>query len=300
MTESVSSPLLGDVQAHIAQLWVYPVKSCAGIALERAELTADGLRHDRNWMVVDHEGAFVTQRELPQMVLIQPELTASACVLRAPGMAPLALPFEAQGAEVAVRIWDDGFSAFDMGDEAARWLTEFLAPQAPSHLKRLRLVRFDPGVRRLCSPRWTGGHEATTRFADGFGVLVTSLASLEGLNARLAAGGLTAVDMRRFRPNVVIGGVEPHDEDRIGAWRIATGQGVAALENVKPCARCPMPNIDPQTGLSAPDVNDTLQPYRQDRRLGGAVTFGMNAIVLEGAGSVLALGQAVGADWRFD
>ena len=88
--------------------------------------------------------------------------------------------------------------------------------------------------------------------------------------------------MRRFRPNIVLGGVEPGDEDRIRGWRVHTPEGVAALENVKPCARCPIPNVDPDTAASSPAVGDALQAYRQDPRLNGAITFGMNAIILEG------------------
>jgi len=110
------------------------------------------------------------------------------------------------------------------------------------------------------------------------------------------------VDMRRFRLNIVLAGVDAQDEDRVGPMRIATGgEGEAAvIETVKPCARCPMPNIDPDTGTSSPEVNDTLQTYRQDPRLNGALTFGMNAIVIEGDGQMLRVGQRVSADWRFE
>jgi uncharacterized protein YcbX len=293
-------PSNADVLARIDQLWVYPIKSCAGIALPQAELTGTGLRWDRHWMVVDSRGEFVTQRELPRMVLIQPTLKASGCALRAPGMAPLHVPFDASGPLVKVRVWDDAVDAFDMGDEAARWFGDFLAPEAPADLKRLRLVRFDPAARRACSAQWTGGREAWTQFADGFGLLVASTASLDELNRRLAQGGHMAVAMGRFRPNMVLAGIEAHDEDRIGPWRVATGGGEAVFDNVKPCARCPIPNIDPVTAKPSPEVGDTLQTYRQDHRLRGAVTFGMNAIVLQGVGQRLRLGQKVSADWRFE
>jgi uncharacterized protein YcbX len=93
--------------------------------------------------------------------------------------------------------------------------------------------------------------------------------------------------------------VESHDEDRVGPMHIDTGSGTAQIETVKPCARCPIPNIDPVTAESNPAVGDTLQSYRQDARLDGAVTFGMNAIVLEGDGLVLRVGQPVVADWSF-
>ena len=124
--------------------------------------------------------------------------------------------------------------------------------------------------------------------------------ALAGLNARLAATGHAEVEMARFRPNLVLDGLEAHDEDRLDVLRLTTGEGVAELRPVKPCARCPIPNVDPLTAESSPVVSDTLQVYRQDPRLNGAVTFGMNAIVLKGDGQVLRVGQAVTADFRFD
>jgi uncharacterized protein len=289
-----------DVQARIDQLWVYPVKSCAGVALDQALLTPTGLEWDRAWMVVDAQGEFVTQRELPRMALVQPSFKLDQLVLRAPGMLALHLSLDGVESPRRVRVWDDEVVAWDMGDVAAQWFSDFLGPEAPADLKKLRLVRFDPEVKRLCSAKWTGGRESVTQFADGFGVLVASTASLDELNARLVKAGQAPVDMRRFRPNIVLGGVASADEDRIGGWRVQTDGGVAALDNVKPCARCPIPNIDPATATSNPAVGDALQAYRQDPRLNGAITFGMNAIVLEGDGLVLRVGQAVGADWKFD
>lgn len=289
-----AEPLAADVQATIAQLWVYPVKSCAGISLTEVELTDTGLLYDRAWMVVDADGEFVTQRELPRMALIQTAFKMGQLVLRAPGMLALHLALDAAEGPLKVRVWDDEVQAYDMGDLAAQWFSDFLG-------QSLRLARFDPEVRRVCSLKWTGGREAVTQFADGFSLLVTSTASLDELNSRLGAAGHGSVEMLRFRPNVVLAGVEAHDEDRVGAMRIGTGDGASALiEPVKPCGRCPIPNIDPATATSSPEVNDTLQVYRQDPRLNGAITFGMNAIVLEGDGQVLRVGQPVSADWKFD
>ena len=289
-----ADPSTADVQATIAQLWVYPVKSCAGISLTEAELTDTGLLYDRAWMVVDTNGEFVTQRELPRMALIQTAFKMGQLVLRAPGMLALHLALDAAEGPLKVRVWDDEVQAYDMGDLAAQWFSDFLG-------QPLRLARFDPEVRRVCSLKWTGGREAVTQFADGFSLLVTSTASLDELNTRLGAAGHAPVGMLRFRPNVVLAGVEAHDEDRVGAMRIGTGDGASALiEPVKPCGRCPIPNIDPATATASPEVNDTLQVYRQDPRLDGAITFGMNAIVLEGDGQVLRVGQPVSADWKFD
>lgn len=295
-----ATPSAANLQATIDQLWVYPVKSCAGISMTEVELTDTGLLYDRAWMVVDSEGEFVTQRELPRMALIQPSFKLGQLMLRAPGMLALHLAPNAAEGPAKVRVWGDEVMACDMGDLAAQWFSDFLGPQAPADLKRLRLARFDPEVKRHCDAEWTAGREALTQFSDGFSLLVTSQASLDALNVRLVAAGHAPVTMARFRPNIVLGGVEPHDEDRIGAWSIANDDGSAQLENVKPCARCPIPNIDPATATSSPEVGDTLQTYRQDRRLGGAVTFGMNAVVAQGDGSVLRVGQAVAGEWRFE
>lgn len=287
------SHALPDVTATIAALVVYPVKSCAGVPVTEAVLTEAGLDLDRAWMVVDADGQFVSQRELPRMALVRPQIKTFEIILRAPGMLALHLAIDAVEQPVRVRVWDDAVAAFDMGAVAAQWFTDFLG-------RPLRLVRFDPDHRRLSSLKWTGGVEAPNQFSDGFPVLVTSTASLAELNARLVAAGHGAVDMARLRPNLVLDGVEAHDEDRLDTLRIMTETGTAELRPVKPCARCPIPNIDPATGESSPAVGDTLQTYRQDPRLNGAVTFGMNAIVLQGDGQVLRVGQAVTADFRFD
>lgn len=278
---------------QIEQLWIYPIKSCAGIRLEQAELQWAGLEWDRAWMVVDARGEFVSQRELPRMALVRPAFRLGQLELTAPGMLPLHLGLESDDAShrLEVEVWDDRIPAWDMGDAAALWFSEFLQAD-------LRLVRFDPAVRRLSSSRWTCGIEAPNRFSDGFPLLACSSASLAELNERLQVAGQEPVGIERFRPNLVLGGLESHDEDRL-AELVFPGEdgGEIRLVPVKPCARCAIPNIDPATAKSDPAVGDLLQTYRQDRRLMGAVTFGMNVIVRAGAGRLLHAGQAGWGAW---
>ena len=283
---------MSDIATQIARLFVYPVKSCAGVELQEAMLTETGLDLDRAWMVVDSDGEFVSQRELPRMALVKVQLKFSEVVLRAPGMLALHLQIDTVEAPVRARVWNDEVSAFDMGDTAAQWFTDFLG-------QKLRLVRFDPDERRLSSRKWTGGVEALNQFSDGFPILVASEGSLAELNRRLLAHGHEAVGMERFRPNIVLAGLEAHDEDRLGDMRIAADAEVV-LRPVKPCGRCPIPNIDPATAVATPFVNDALQAYRSNPVLDGAVTFGMNLIVLEGFDQVLRAGQRVSAGWKFD
>lgn len=282
-----------DVTASIARLFVYPVKSCAGVELREALLTDTGFDLDRAWMVVDAQGSFVTQRQLPRMALIRPQIKASEVVLRAPGMLALHLSIDTVEEPMQVRLWDDEVPAFDMGAVAAQWFTDFLG-------QPLRLVRFDPEFRRVSNQKWTGGAEAFNQFSDGYPLLVVSQESLDLLNAKLAAGGHAAVGMERFRPNIVLAGVQAHDEDRVDVLRVATEEGVVQLRPVKPCPRCPIPNIDPATAQVDPIVTDTLQGYRRNELVGGAIAFGMNAIVVDGFEQTLRIGQAVEADFKFD
>ena len=283
-----------NVQATVSGLFVHPVKSCAGVALREARLMDTGLDLDRAWMVVDAEGRFVTQREQPRMALVRPQIKVLEVVLRAPGMLALHLGINEVEKPARVQVWGDALDAWDMGDLAGQWFSDFLGRPG------LRLARFDPEVTRLASKQWTGEVEAPIEFADGFPLLVVGEASLAELNQRLAAAGHAAVGIERFRPNIVLAGLQAHDEDRLHELRIATAEGEVVLRLVKPCPRCPIPNVDPASGQSSPEVLQTLSAYRAYARLDGALAFGMNAVIVQGAGHPLCVGDAVRADWRFD
>ena len=297
-----------DIQATIARLFVYPVKSCAGIDMSEVVLYDTGLDYDRAWMVVDADGVFVSQREQPRLALVTPQFRRGELILRAPGM--LALHVNLDGVEGAARVevWDDQVPAFDMGPIAAQWFTDFLsltgAGLPGANAAKMRLVRFDPEHNRLASKKWTGGLDAPYQIADAFPLLVTSTASIESLNAKLAAAGHGAVGVERFRPNIVLAGVSAHDEDRLQSYRIAAtdtnGELEVILKPCKPCARCTVPNVNPATGVASPEVNDTLQTYRANAQMDGALTFGMNAIIEAGVGATLRVGQKVSGQFKFD
>jgi uncharacterized protein YcbX len=281
-----------DIRTRIARLFVYPVKSCAGVELTESLLTEMGLDLDRAWMVVDETNEFLSQRDEPRMALVKVQLKHHEVVLRAPGMLALHLAIEAVDSPRRVRVWDDEVDAWDMGAVAAQWFTDFL--QRPC-----RLVRFDPEVRRLSNMKWTGGVEALNQFSDGYPLLVTSEGSIAELNRRLQEAGHAPVGIERFRPNIVLAGLEANDEDRLDEIRIAADREVV-LKPVKPCTRCSIPDIDPATGISSPEVNAALRAYRSNAAMNGAITFAMNAIVLQGVDATVRVGQDVTANWRFD
>ena len=139
--------------ATIAGLFVYPVKGCRGIALSSARVTERGLQHDREWMVVDTAGRFVTQRTEPRLASIATAITASSLTLTVPGAEPLHLPLDQSGVAAAVTVWRDTVPGIDQGPAAAAWLSARLSGA-------YRLVRFDPAARRFCNPEYAGASGA--------------------------------------------------------------------------------------------------------------------------------------------
>jgi len=278
---------------RLAALAIHPVKSCGALAVDRAELVETGLDLDRTWMVVDEHGDMLTQRELPRMALVQPSLRGSELVLRAPGMLALHLKLDTVEAPTRVQVWDDVVKAWDMGALAAQWFSDFLG-------HRLRLARFDPEVERTSSAQWTGDVKALNTFSDGYPLLVANAASLADLNTRLAAAGHAPVGMARFRPNLVLEGLQPWDEDHLHEIHIATEGGPVTLRLVKPCVRCSMPDVDPATAETGTAVAQALAGFRADPRMNGGLTFGMNAVVVGGFGLTLRTGQAVALRHAFD
>ena len=284
---------VSEQTVSIADVFVHPVKSCARIALDQALLTETGLEWDRQWMVVDEQGDFISQRTHPRLALVKPTLRLNDLVLRAPGMLALHLALDAIDSETTVQVWDDRIRAGDMGDLAAQWFSDFLG-------QRVRLARFDPEIERVSDARWTGDARALTAFADAFALLVTSSASIAELNRRLQARGAAAVGSERFRPNLVIDGLDAHGEDWLDRVKFDTPQGAVVLRLVKPCTRCSIPDVDPARGQPDHALGAELASYRADPRMDGRVTFGMNAIIESGIDCVLTAGLQGRATIRFD
>lgn len=277
------------MNVRIAELNLFPVKGCRGIALKEATLSATGLEvdgiGDREWVVVDDEGEFVSQREYPTMALIETRLTPTSLLLKAPGMLLLDVPLDSEGDVVEVRVWNDRVSAVTQGEIAGAWLSRYLGVPA-------RLMRFDYEGKRLAAHRYTGSVDAPFKFADAFPLLVTNTASLAELNGRLQRQGEAAAAMSRFRPNIVLDGPPAFEEDYFKLLRT----GGIAIRPVKPCARCSVPGVDPASGEHSPLLTDALAAFRATP---DGVMFGVNAIVVEGAGGTLRVGDAVEVELRF-
>lgn len=279
---------------RIDSLHTYPLKSAAGLTPEQIRLDRTGFEFDRQWMLVDPQGRFLTQRELPRMGQIRSEPRGDQLWLRLPGEPAFWAVREATNEliTVSVQIWDDRVLACETDPAASQRLSAALG-------RDLRLVRFvpNPDLPRLSSRRWTGDLAAENAFSDGFPILVISNASLAELNRRLAAAGHAAVTMARFRPNLVLNlgdalgaDLGAHGEDSIDTLHLDGPDGPVVLKLVKPCPRCPIPNLDPLSSEAGVEPGLTLSGYRADARVGGAITFGMNAVIVEGVGRRRAVG----------
>ena len=269
-------------QVSVSGLFVYPVKSARGIACVCASLTATGFEWDRQWMIVNARGVFLTQRSHPQLACIVPEVTPHALVLTAPGLDALSVPLDTEGARVAVKVWDDACSGIDQGSAAGEWLSR--AAGEP-----VRLLRVAPGMGRAANPKFAGQTPAPLSFPDGYPVLICNEASLEDLNTRLPA----RIPMERFRPNIVLRGLPAWAEDHIETLEF----GSVRLRLVKPCVRCTIPSIDQQTGRRSTDPTPVLRKFRHSKTLRG-VMFGENAVIEAGQDGKIERGAAGSAAYR--
>ncbi|MGR2740580.1 MOSC domain-containing protein [Billgrantia sp. Q4P2] len=277
---------------RVTELNLYPVKSLRGISLEQATLGVRGLAYDRNWMVVDQVGRFVTQRQMPGMARVTVRLEDDWLVLEHPEAQPLAIELARRDQpRLTAYVWDDACQALDEGEEAANWLTQVLGDLRGS---RLRLVRFDDGHRRPVESRYLQGEEAHTAFADGYPFLIASTASLDALNGTLQEKGLVPLPMNRFRPNIVLEGASAFAED--GWSEVLAQDGHYRFGLRKPCQRCKITTIDQSSGtidVPGEPLQTLIQMKTQPLRPGAY--FGQNATLLSGEGVTIAVGDTLHA-----
>ena len=267
----------GAESVVVTGLFHYPVKSCRGTALTKAAFDARGIAHDREFVIAEPDGAFLTQRQEPTMALIQPVLTDDGLTLSAPGMAPCRVVRHHDGDGLTVTIWKDTVAAVDQGDEVADWLSAYLG--RPARLARMaddHIRRVDPAYARP---------EDQTGFADGYPALLIAEESLAELNRRLTARGEAPLPMNRFRPNIVVRGAgPPHAEDDWRDVRI----GSMTFHGVKLCARCAITTTDQETAETGKEPLRTFATYRKQPR---GVMFGQN-LTFDAPGTI-AVGDAV-------
>ncbi|MGZ5009510.1 MAG: MOSC domain-containing protein [Methylobacter sp.] len=244
----------------LSGIFIYPVKSLAGISANSWPVTGKGFQHDRKWMIIDNDRQFLSQRKLPKMALIKTALTNKNLILSAPGMENLSLPIEpVDGHIINSIIWHDQCDARSVSTEADQWLSDFLKQDC-------RLVYQPDEVIRPVDPDYAKSTDKVA-FSDGFPFLIISENSLTALNHDMQLN----LPMARFRPNLVISGCPAYAED---SWRKITIDSID-FRLPKPCSRCAIPTIDPETAQTGKEPLTTLN---RTRKWQNQVYFGQNAL----------------------
>ena len=259
---------------RLAEIRIYPIKSCGGISVAGAVLEPRGFAGDRRYMLVNECGRFLTQREHPRMATIRVREAGGSSesggsakspagwVVEAPGQRPLTLPASlASGPQRAATVWRDSLDLTEADPAVNRWFSDALSIPC-------RLVNMSDGqVRPLRPGRGRDGDQVS--LADGAPVLLTATASLAQLNGRLPR----PVGMLNFRPNLVAETVTPFEEDQWGRIRI----GEAEFDVAWACTRCVTTTIDPETAVKDPD-GEPIRTLKTFRRGPEGVLFGQNLI----------------------
>lgn len=245
---------------YLKSIFVYPVKSLGGFSVRTWPVNEKGLLYDRRWMIVDTENRFITQRLHPKMALIATSLSKKGLHLSAASMPSITIPFESKpGPGISVSVWNDLCSAHVASQTANDWLSAFLE-------KECRLVYQPDDAVRLVDPDYANPNDRIY-FSDGFPFLIISEASMTALNHEMNEN----FSITRFRPNLVVSGCNPYEEDTWRTIRI----GTIDFRLPKPCSRCSIPTIDPLTGQSGKEPLATLN---RTRKWNKQVFFGQNAL----------------------
>jgi uncharacterized protein len=246
----------------VSHLYIYPIKSLAGIAKETVEIANTGFKYDRRWMLIDENNIFLSQRTHPQMALLQPTETKEGIVVTHKNnpLQSINIPFYNEGkSTIQVTIWDDVCEAVEVSTLCSNWFSEMLQINC-------KLVYMPDETKRLVDKRYAANNEVTS-FSDGYPILIIGQASLDTLNTKLDH----PIPMNRFRPNIVFTGGHAHIEDEMESFTI---NDINFL-GVKPCARCVMTTIDQQNIEKGKEPLKTLATYRTKNN---KIYFGQNIL----------------------
>jgi uncharacterized protein YcbX len=245
----------------LSEIYIYPIKSLGGINLDSAIAEDRGLKYDRRYLLVNENGMFITQRDIPQMALLRLSLTENGFrVLNATDGLSLTLPFESTSKEIVkIKIWNDVCSAVQVSQDADSWFSNALKTKCS-------LVYMPDNEKRIVEKKFFSKDHIVS-FADAYPYLILGQRSLDDLNSRLE----TPLPINRFRPNFVFAGGNPYEEDGWKDFKI----GTVEFKAVKPCARCMIITTNQDTAEVGHEPLKTLASYR---KIDGKVMFGMNVV----------------------
>jgi len=274
--------------AQITDLFIYPVKSLKGIALNESMTALRGLQYDREWMVTTSDYEFITQREIPLMSTIEVSIDLDTLTLSSKNNTKFQVSLLSSNTNVIkASVWGDICDAYDEGDDASLWLTSLLGLYKN---KSLRLVRYSSQGIRPVPAKYLNGVEAQSAFSDQFPYLITSWESLEKLNTGLIKNGSQVAEMDRFRPNIVVKGID--NLEKKTSQNLLCHKSGYDFGLRKPCKRCKIITINQDDGKidNPKEPLATLTSLRFSDEIKGAF-FGQNAILLSNKNYILKVGD---------
>lgn len=256
----------------VKELYIYPIKSLAGISIQSAKAEEMGFENDRRWMLIDENNQFITQREYPKLSQFHPEIKDESIEISHYDSTHEFLIDENLNEPIFSKVWDDESKVVEVNNATSKWFSETLGFSC----KLVKII--SKGDRKHNSSRLN--QTLNVSLADGYPYLLIGSESFDQLNQRLEEN----ITIQRFRPNIVIATKLPHEEDFFGTFQI----GNVKFKNAKPCARCVMINNNPKTGVVLKEPLKTLSTYRTSNN---NVFFGINILCLnEGK---IAIGDAL-------
>jgi uncharacterized protein len=246
----------------VSQLFIYPIKSLGGIAVQSACLSATGFTNDRRWMLADEQNVFLSQRTSPQMALLQPEISSEGLMVfhKHNRANQVSIPFlNGDGKKVHATIWEDTCEAYEAGNDINEWFSDMLQIKC-------KLLYMPAETRRLVDSDYAFNNEVTS-FSDAYPLMMIGQNALDLLNSKLEI----PLGIDRFRPNIVFSGGKPHCEDEMAVFTINNTK----FFGVKPCARCIVTTINQQTSEKSAEPLKTLAAYRAKNN---KIFFGQNIL----------------------
>jgi uncharacterized protein len=240
---------------ELTRLFIYPLNSARGIEVARAQVMERGLEHDRRFTLVDPDGNLVTTRQQAKLLTVSSPIEFEHLILCAPNMPELHVPLQPEGPQRQVRVWFDWILALDVGIEASAWFSHLFSSS-------LSLVWMPDRAERHMNPEF---FPSRLSFADGNPLHLIHESSLSHLEKRVGM----PLGVERFRPNLVVRGLDAYAEDGWSKLRF----GTLELRVHEACARCMMVNLEPATGGIGLEPLRTLAGYR---RRGKKVLFGQH------------------------
>jgi uncharacterized protein YcbX len=256
----------------VKEMYIYPIKSLAGISCQHAFAEEMGFENDRRWMLLDSDNQHITQREYPIMSQFYPQISDGKISVTFQDQKHQFLISEHLNDPIYTKVWDDKSFVFEVNKATSKWFSDCLGFEC----KLVKIIK--TGDRKHESSRSKETYNVS--FADAYPYLLTGTKSLDFLNDKLEE----KITIKRFRPNIVINSKNPHEEDDFEYFKI----GEVQFKNVKPCGRCIMVNNDPQNGIVKKEPLKTLSKYRN---FNNSVLFGINLVSLNSG--IIKVGDAV-------